>query len=57
MFKLIMEWLLPEPPPVLQTMPKHVADMHLDMGLISLAMENARNENPAVDLGYKIPRV
>lgn len=56
MIKKFLAWLMPEPPPVIKTMPEHVANLQLDPWLIMRAMEDAQNENPAVDLGYKIPR-
>lgn len=41
--------------PVLTPMPKHVADLNLDMGLMMLAMDRAHNINPAVKTGIIMP--
>ena len=52
----VLKWLFPEPPAVLKTMPAHVDAVKLDMDLLFLSMDRARNINPAVRVGFIKPQ-
>lgn len=49
-------WARGDELPVLKTLPAHVRDMALDMGLLELQMERSIHENPAVNSRPVVPR-
>ena len=51
----LLDWLAPEPPPVLTPMPAHVRDMPINSGLLMLHLVDSARINPAVKVGFVPP--
>lgn len=54
-WETLQDWLFGPLPPVIKTLPDHIRDMPLDMGLIALQMERSHQINPAVNPRLTLP--